>query len=113
MLYCLTGEVTRIPFGAQITTKRDDSEYLLLNQLGGIFGLISKEIVNIHVGLAEQEFRQQAAVILADGQLTKARVEQLDELQKQEQVGLPQPLTEKVIKNITNHKNGKRERNCC
>ncbi|CAF2069230.1 unnamed protein product [Brassica oleracea] len=35
----------------QVTTKRDDSEYLLLNQLGGILGLISKEIVNIHVGL--------------------------------------------------------------
>ncbi|KAL0688545.1 hypothetical protein Bca4012_088222 [Brassica carinata] len=74
------------------------------NPLGGILGLTSKEIVNIHVGLAEQEFRQQAAVILADGQLTKARVEQLDELQKQEQVGLPQPLTEKVIKNITTTK---------
>ncbi|KAL0723804.1 hypothetical protein Bca4012_038403 [Brassica carinata] len=102
LLYCLTGEVTRIPFGAQITTKRDDSEYLLLNQLGGILGLTSKEIVNIHVGLAEQAFRQQAEVILADGQLTKARVEQLDELQKQ--VGLPQPQAEKVIKNITTTK---------
>ncbi|KAF2617850.1 hypothetical protein F2Q68_00038418 [Brassica cretica] len=102
LLYCLTGEVTRIPFGAQITTKRDDSEYLLLNQLGGILGLASKEIVNIHVGLAEQAFRQQAEVILADGQLTKARVEQLDELQKQ--VGLPQPQAEKVIKNITTTK---------
>ncbi|XP_010486911.1 PREDICTED: protein TIC110, chloroplastic [Camelina sativa] len=102
LLYCLTGEVTRIPFGAQITTKRDDSEYVLLNQLGGILGLTSKEIVNIHVGLAEQAFRQQAEVILADGQLTKARVEQLDELQKQ--VGLPQPQAEKVIKNITTTK---------
>ncbi|KAH0916744.1 hypothetical protein HID58_031190 [Brassica napus] len=102
LLYCVTGEVTRIPFGAQITTKRDDSEYLLLNQLGGILGLTSKEIVNIHVGLAEQAFRQQAEVILADGQLTKARVEQLDELQKQ--VGLPQPQAEKVIKNITTTK---------
>ncbi|KAJ0244893.1 Protein TIC110 [Hirschfeldia incana] len=102
LLYCLTGEVTRIPFGAQITTKRDDSEYLLLNQLGGILGLTSKEIVNIHVGLAEQAFRQQAEVILADGQLTKARVEQLDELQKE--VGLPQAQAEKVIKNITTTK---------
>ncbi|KAF3611373.1 hypothetical protein DY000_02044615 [Brassica cretica] len=102
LLYCLTGEVTRIPFGAQITTKRDDSEYLLLNQLGGILGLTSKEIVNIHVSLAEQAFRQQAEVILADGQLTKARVEQLDELQKE--VGLPQPQAEKVIKNITTTK---------
>ncbi|WZZ24583.1 hypothetical protein YC2023_007984 [Brassica napus] len=36
-----------------------------------------------------------AEVILADGQLTKARVEQLDELQKQ--VGLPQPQVERRL----------------
>ncbi|KAF9661885.1 hypothetical protein SADUNF_Sadunf19G0115400 [Salix dunnii] len=79
--------VTRIPFGAQITTKKDDSEYLLLNQLGGILGLTVKEIVEVHRSLAEQAFRQQAEVILADGQLTKTRIEQLNDLQKQ--VGLP------------------------
>ncbi|KAJ8751342.1 hypothetical protein K2173_016530 [Erythroxylum novogranatense] len=102
LLYCLTGEVTRIPFGAQITTKKDDSEFLLLNQLGGILGLSSKEIVEVHRGLAEQAFRQQAEVILADGQLTKARVEQLTELQKQ--VGLPPEYAQKVIKSITTTK---------
>ncbi|KAK2652948.1 hypothetical protein Ddye_012804 [Dipteronia dyeriana] len=102
LLYCLTGEVRTIPFGAQITTKRDDSEYLLLNQLGGIFGLTQKEIVDVHRGLAEQAFRQQAAVILADGQLTKARVEQLNEVQKQ--VGLPSEYAQKIIKNITTTK---------
>ncbi|KAJ6349144.1 hypothetical protein OIU77_006682 [Salix suchowensis] len=94
LLYCLTGEVTRIPFGAQITTKKDDSEYLLLNQLGGILGLTVKEIVEVHRSLAEQAFRQQAEVILADGQLTKARIEQLNELQKQ--VGLPPEYAQKI-----------------
>ncbi|KAK9271698.1 hypothetical protein L1049_002061 [Liquidambar formosana] len=102
LLFCLTGEVTRIPFGAQITTKKDDSEYLLLNQLGGILGLTGKEIVEVHRSLAEQAFRQQAEVILADGQLTKARMEQLNEVQKQ--VGLPPEYAQQVIKSITSTK---------
>ncbi|XP_047940681.1 protein TIC110, chloroplastic [Salvia hispanica] len=102
LMYCLTGEVTRIPFGAQITTKKDDSEYVLLNQLGGILGLTDKEIVDVHRGLAEQAFRQEAEVILADGQLTKNRIEQLNELQKN--VGLPPQYAQKIIKNITTTK---------
>lgn len=102
LLYCITGEVTNILFGAQITTKKDDSEYVLLNQLGGILGLTPKEIVEVHRGLAEQAFRQQAEVILADGQLTKARIEQLNEVQKQ--VGLPPEYAQKIIKNITTTK---------
>ncbi|KAM1055623.1 hypothetical protein ACFX13_029831 [Malus domestica] len=102
LLFCITGEVKKIPFGAQITTKKDDSEYVLLNQLGAILGLSTTEIVEVHRSLAEQAFRQQAEVILADGQLTKARVEQLNELQKQ--VGLPPQYVEKIIKNITTTK---------
>lgn len=102
LLYCLTGEVTRVPFGAQITTKKDDSEYVFLKQLGGILGLSDKEIVEVHRSLAEQAFRQQAEVILADGQLTKARVTQLNELQRQ--VGLPSEYAQKIIKNITSTK---------
>uniref|UniRef100_A0A7N0TG74 Uncharacterized protein n=1 Tax=Kalanchoe fedtschenkoi TaxID=63787 RepID=A0A7N0TG74_KALFE len=102
LLFCLTGEVTKIPFGTQITTKKDDSEYVLLNQLGEILGLTPKEIVDVHRSLAEQAFRQQAEVILADGQLTKARIEQLDEAQKQ--VGLPPEYAQKIIKSITTTK---------
>ncbi|XP_011080674.1 protein TIC110, chloroplastic isoform X2 [Sesamum indicum] len=102
LLFCLTGEVTRIPFGAQITTKKDDSEYLLLNQLGGILGLTDKEIVEVHRGLAEQAFRQEAENLLADGQLTKQRIEQLNELQKS--VGLPPQYAQKIIKSITSTK---------
>ncbi|CAM8961452.1 unnamed protein product [Rhodiola kirilowii] len=102
LLFCLTGEVTKIPFGTQITTKKDDSEYVLLNQLGEILGLTPKEIVEVHRSLAEQAFRKQAEVILADGQLTKARIEQLDEAQKQ--VGLPAEYAQKIIKSITTTK---------
>ncbi|XP_021851362.1 protein TIC110, chloroplastic [Spinacia oleracea] len=102
LLYCITGEVTKIPFGAQITTKKDNTEYLYLNQLGDILGLSRKEIVEVHRGMAEQAFRQQAEVILADGQLTKARMEQLDEVQKQ--VGLPAEYAQKVRENIINSK---------
>ncbi|KAL5102264.1 hypothetical protein RYX36_006591 [Vicia faba] len=102
LTYCLTGDVTRIPFGAQITKKKDDSEYVFLNQLGGILGLTGKEIMDVHRGLAEQDFRQQAEVLLADGQLTKARVEQLGKLQKE--IGLSQEYAQKIIKNITTTK---------
>ena len=62
-------------------------------------GLTPKEVVDVHRNLAEQAFRQQAQVILADGQLSKARIEQLNELQKQ--VGLPSESAQKVIKSIT------------
>ncbi|KAK4350992.1 hypothetical protein RND71_030305 [Anisodus tanguticus] len=102
LLFCLTGQVTRIPFGAQITTKKDDSEYVLLSQLGSILGLTDKEIVEVHRSLAEQAFRQQAEVILADGQLTKVRMEQLNELQKN--VGLPPQYAQNIIKSITTTK---------
>jgi hypothetical protein len=98
LTYCLTGDLINIPFGAQ----KDDSEYLYLNQLGGILGLTGKEIMDVHRGLAEQAFRQQAEVLLADGQLTKARVEQLDKLQKE--IGLSQEYAQKIIKNITTTK---------
>lgn len=102
LLYCLTGEVVRIPFGAQITTKKDDSEYVFLNQLGGILGLTDKQIVEVHRSLAEQAFRQEAEVILADGQLTKNKIEQLNELQTK--VGLPSEFSQKIIKSITTTK---------
>ncbi|CAH9075311.1 unnamed protein product [Cuscuta epithymum] len=104
LLYCLSGEITMIPFGGQITTERDDSEFVLLSQLGVILGLTDKEIVNIHRGLAEQAFRQKAEVILADGQLTKSKMEQLNEVQKS--VGLPPPYAQKIIQSITSTKLG-------
>lgn len=102
LLYCLSGETTGMPMGTQIVVKKDTNEFLRLGQLGNLLGLTSKEVAEVHKGLAEQAFRQQAQVILADGQLSKARVEQLNELQKQ--LGLPSESAQKVVRSITNTK---------
>ncbi|KAJ7564728.1 hypothetical protein O6H91_02G030900 [Diphasiastrum complanatum] len=99
LLYCLSGETTGMPMGTQIVTQRDDSEFLRLGQLGSILGLNASEVADVHKGLAEQAFRQQAQVILADGRLSKARMQQLSELQ--ESLGLPSESAQKVIKSIT------------
>ncbi|BBN00217.1 hypothetical protein MPTK1_1g27360 [Marchantia polymorpha subsp. ruderalis] len=99
LLYCLSGETTGMPMGTQIVTQRDSSEFVRLGQLGTILGLSQMEVAEVHKGLAEQAFKQQAQVILADGQLNKGRMEQLTELQKQ--LGLPAESAQKVIKTIT------------
>jgi hypothetical protein len=102
LLYCLSGETTGMPMGTQIVTQRDSSEFVRLGQLGTILGLSTAEVAEVHKSLAEQAFKQQAQVILADGQLNKARVEQLTELQQQ--LGLPSEAAQKVIKSITSTK---------
>ncbi|KAG0587880.1 hypothetical protein KC19_2G198400 [Ceratodon purpureus] len=99
LIYCLSGETTGMPMGTQIVTQRDDTEFVRLGQLGQILGMNPKEVADVHKGLAEQAFSQQAKVILADGQLSKARMEQLTELQKQ--LGLPAESAKKVIESIT------------
>ncbi|KAH7443068.1 hypothetical protein KP509_02G017700 [Ceratopteris richardii] len=100
LLFCISGESSGMPMGTQIVVKKDTNEFLRLGQLGNLLGLTSKEVADVHKGLAEQAFRQQAQVILADGQLSKVRVEQLNELQKQ--LGLPSESAQKVISNIVN-----------
>ncbi|RDY13452.1 Protein TIC110, chloroplastic, partial [Mucuna pruriens] len=67
-----------------------------------ILGLSGIEIVEVHRSLAEHAFMQQAEVVLADRQLTKARMEQLNNLPKQ--VDLPQEYSQEIIKSITTTK---------
>ncbi|KAG0472684.1 hypothetical protein HPP92_014541, partial [Vanilla planifolia] len=100
--FCISGEVVTIPFGVQITTKMDKSRFVFLNQLGQILGLTGSQIGEIHRNLAEQSFMKRAEVILADGQLTKSKIDQLNEAQKQ--IGLPAEYAQKIIKNITTTK---------
>ncbi|CAA0838115.1 Protein TIC110- chloroplastic [Striga hermonthica] len=101
LLYCLLGTVNKEQFG-QIPVEVDDTEYISLNQLGDILGLTDKEIVKAHAGLAEESFRREAEILLADGQLTQKRMEQLDKLQKNS--GLPPQYAQKVIKSIMSTK---------
>ena len=100
LLFCISGESSGMPMGTQIVVKKDTNEFLRLGQLGSLLGLTSKEVADVHKGFAEQAFRQQAEIILADGQLSKGRVQQLNELQKQ--LGLPSDAAQKVISNIVN-----------
>ncbi|KAL6516428.1 hypothetical protein OROGR_019733 [Orobanche gracilis] len=101
LLYCLGGRVTGLPLGAQIKNN-DGNKYVLLDQLRGILGLTNKEVAEVHRSLAEQGFRKKAEDILADGQLTKSRIDQLNELQKN--VGLPPQYAKKIISSITTTK---------
>ncbi|PIN19551.1 hypothetical protein CDL12_07782 [Handroanthus impetiginosus] len=102
LLYCLTGEVRTLALNVQVTVKKDDSQYILLNQLGGILGMTDSEIVQVHRDVAEQAFRKEAEVILADGKLTKTKIEQLNGLQND--IGLPPQYAQKVITSITSSK---------
>ncbi|KAF0906553.1 hypothetical protein E2562_011533 [Oryza meyeriana var. granulata] len=102
LVFCVTGETTNVSFGTAISTKKDNSEYLMLKQLGDILGLTRKEAQDVHIKMAEKAFVQQAEVILADGKLTEAKADQLAKIQKQ--VGLPTEYAQKIIKNITTTK---------
>jgi hypothetical protein len=62
LIYCLSGETTGMPMGTQIVTQRDNTEFVRLGQLGEILGLAPKEVADVHKGLAEQAFTQQAKV---------------------------------------------------
>ncbi|WVZ59445.1 hypothetical protein U9M48_009585 [Paspalum notatum var. saurae] len=102
LMFCITGETTNVSFGTAISTKKDDSEFLMLKQLGDILGLTRKEAQDVHIKFAEKAFVQQAEVILADGKLTEAKADQLAKIQKQ--VGLPTEHAQKIIKGITTTK---------
>ncbi|EFJ20681.1 hypothetical protein SELMODRAFT_443745 [Selaginella moellendorffii] len=102
LIYCLTGETTHMPFGSSIVVQRDSSEFERLGELGIILGLTPMEIGTVHKGLAEQAFKQQAEVILADGKLLPQKMEQLVEVQKQ--LGLPSDSFQKVVHNIATTK---------
>lgn len=102
LMFCITGETTNVSFGTAISTKKDDSEFLMLKQLGDILGLTRKEAQDVHIKFSEKAFVQQAEVILADGKLTEAKADQLAKIQKQ--VGLPTEHAQKIIKSITTTK---------
>ncbi|KAE9460931.1 hypothetical protein C3L33_07152, partial [Rhododendron williamsianum] len=99
---CLTGTFSKGPLGVKMATKSKDYEFVVLDQLGQILGLTSKEIMEVHRSFAEKAFRKKAEVILAEGGLTEGRIEQLDELQKE--IGLPPQYAQKVIKSIATEK---------
>ncbi|GJP47634.1 hypothetical protein CLOM_g6814 [Closterium sp. NIES-68] len=102
LLFCLQGDTTGMPMGTSLTVQRDTSDFIRLSQLGDILGLAPAEVSSVHQGLAEQAFKVQAQTLLADGQLTKARAEQLKIMQRE--LGLPDAAAQKVVQSITSTK---------
>ncbi|CAI5464387.1 unnamed protein product [Closterium sp. Yama58-4] len=102
LLFCLQGDTTGMPMGTSLTVQRDTSDFIRLSQLGDILGLTPQEVSSVHQGLAEQAFKVQAQTLLADGQLTKARAEQLKIMQRE--LGLPDAAAQKVVQSITSTK---------
>ncbi|CAN1754044.1 Protein TIC110, chloroplastic [Linum perenne] len=100
LIFCLSGQVQVLPFGA--SSKPSDSEFVFLCRLGEILGLTDEQIVDVHKEVAEITFKKQAEVILADGQLTKSKVDQLEDVRKQ--IGYPEEHAQKAIKDITSTK---------
>ncbi|GLJ44162.1 hypothetical protein SUGI_0921430 [Cryptomeria japonica] len=100
--YCITGEPVGRQFGMQVRKRVDKTEFLRLKQLREILGLTQEESSVVHISYSEQAFRKKAEVILADGQLSKERMEILNELQKQ--LELPDESAQKIIKSITKTK---------
>ncbi|KAH9290834.1 hypothetical protein KI387_034951, partial [Taxus chinensis] len=103
-LNCFIGKTVGRSFGQRVTTVRDKIELLRLAQLRGILGLTPTEVVDVHIGYAEQAFRKEAQFILADGQLSEERIERLNKLQKKHE--LPLESAQKIIKSITTTKIG-------
>eukprot|EP00897_Mesotaenium_endlicherianum_P003286 jgi/Mesen1/2986/ME000176S02024 len=102
LLYCIQGDSAGLAMGSSIVVKRDDSEFVRLGQLGDLLGMAPMEQAGVHQGLAEEAFKSQAQTLLADGQLSKKRAEQLKALQKQ--LGLPDAAAQKVVQGITSTK---------
>ncbi|XP_031503247.1 protein TIC110, chloroplastic isoform X2 [Nymphaea colorata] len=57
LLHCISREAAVVLFGAQNIMRKGDIEYFILNQLGQILGLSSKEIASIHKSSAEKAIR--------------------------------------------------------
>ncbi|CAN6477977.1 unnamed protein product [Victoria cruziana] len=99
LLHCISRKAAAVPFGPHNITKKGDIEYFILNQLGQILGMSSAEIAAVDRSLAEKAFREKAQVILADGQLTNERIQELKEVQKQ--FCLPSEFAQNVIRSMT------------
>ncbi|KAF3796267.1 TIC110 protein [Nymphaea thermarum] len=65
LLHCISREAAVVPFGAQNITRKGDIEYFILNQLGHILGMSSKEIAAIHKSSAKKAIRDKRSNYLS------------------------------------------------
>eukprot|EP00216_Chloropicon_sp_CCMP2111_P004080 CAMPEP_0198246818 /NCGR_PEP_ID=MMETSP1446-20131203/46166_1 /TAXON_ID=1461542 ORGANISM="Unidentified sp, Strain CCMP2111" /NCGR_SAMPLE_ID=MMETSP1446 /ASSEMBLY_ACC=CAM_ASM_001112 /LENGTH=966 /DNA_ID=CAMNT_0043931141 /DNA_START=214 /DNA_END=3114 /DNA_ORIENTATION=+ len=99
LLYCMQGEVRKLGMGSSIVLERDESEFARLIQIGEVLGLTEADTLQIHQGLAEQAFKNQAQQMMAGASaMTPEKEQQLKEIQTK--LGLPDDVADKVVKGL-------------
>eukprot|EP00898_Chlorokybus_atmophyticus_P004586 jgi/Chlat1/5128/Chrsp33S08967 len=100
LIYCLSGNVVQLAFGATVQVERDQMEFVRLSQLGDILGLNPVEIQQIHSGLAEQAFEANVKQILADGRMNSEKAGYMKSMQ--DQLGLSDEAANKIVSKLVN-----------
>ena len=98
LLFCLSGEEVKQPFGGSITIERDPIEFTRLAQLADILGLGPMDVAGVQSELAETAFRAQAQQVLAGGAVTPDAAARL--AQVREQMGLTKEQGEKIVRSV-------------
>lgn len=98
LLFCLSGEEVKQPFGGSITIERDPIEFERLAQLGDILGLGPLDVAGVQSELAETAFRAQAQQVLAGGAVTPDAAARLSQIR--EKMGLTKEQGEKIVRSV-------------
>ena len=98
LLFCLSGEEVKQPFGGSITIERDPIEFTRLAQLGDILGLGPLDVAGVQSELAETAFRAQAQQVLAGGAVTPDAAARLAQIR--EKMGLTKEQGEKIVRSV-------------
>ena len=98
LLFCLSGEEVKQPFGGSITIERDPIEFERLAQLGDILGLGPLDVAGVQSELAETAFRAQAQQVLAGGAVTPDAAARLAGIR--EKMGLTREQGERIVRSV-------------
>ncbi|KAK9831616.1 hypothetical protein WJX74_002584 [Apatococcus lobatus] len=102
LMFCVSGDVVQLPMGSTVVVERDQSEFARLSQLGDILGLTPLDVSSVHTDMAEQAYRQQVQSVIGDGNVTKERIEQLEEMR--EKLGLGKEAADKIVNGVRNQR---------
>ena len=98
LLFCLSGEEVKQPFGGTVTLERDPIEFTRLSQLGDILGLGPLDVAGVQSELAETAFRNQAQQAIGGGALTPEAAARLEDIRQK--MGLSKEASDKVLKSV-------------
>jgi len=102
LLFCLSGEEVKQPFGGTVVLERDPIEFTRLQQLGDVLGLGPLDLAGVQGELAETAFRNQAQQALAGGVLGPGAAARLEDVRQK--MGLSKEAADKILKSVAAEK---------